>query len=190
MQSRFCKNCGTWLTLSTKESTRYPKAAISSKNIKTSGATHELCGLQFQFVCEIKPELDNSGMPIECMPQSRYRNMSNIRLHKYGKGPFCLFKIPNDYRRAGIYIVLIGKLPKYVGECEDLTKRWNVGYGNISPRNCYVGGQETNCRINNLILEAFREGSEIILLFHEMDDDRKINEASLREKLQPDWNRQ
>jgi len=176
--------------VSTKELARHQITVTASNNTLISGDTLELCGLQFHFVCKIKPELDSSGMPIEYMPHSRYRNVSGIRLHKYGKGPFCRFKIPNDYRKTGLYIVQVSKLPKYVGECEDLTKRWNDGYGNISPRNCYVGGQETNCRINNLILESFLGGSEITLYFHETDDDRKTIEASLREKLQLDWNRQ
>jgi hypothetical protein len=33
---------------------------------------------------------------------------------------------------------------EYVGECRDLVKRFNSGYGQISPRNCFVGGRRTN----------------------------------------------
>ena len=42
--------------------------------------------------------------------------------------------------------------------------RYNNGYGRISPRNCFQGGQSTNCRVNNLIfptgLDAITSHSE------------------------------
>jgi hypothetical protein len=63
-----------------------------------------------------------------------------------------------------------------------------MGYGNISPRNCYVGGQPTNCRINSLILEMYKRGSQIELLFYETRDRFNI-ERTLINELNPEWNR-
>ena len=39
----------------------------------------------------------------------------------------------------------------YIGETAGLRQRFNMGYGNISPRNCYVGGQSTNCKMNKIV---------------------------------------
>ena len=85
-------------------------------------------------------------------------------------------------------MILLDEKPKYVGECEDLAKRWNMGYGNISPRNCFIGGQPTNCRINNLILCAYKAGSEIKLLFYPTDNRFEI-ESFFIKGLTPEWNR-
>ena len=141
----------------------------------------------FQFVCEIIPELEKDGIPKEYMPQSRFRNVSNLPLNQYGKGPFCRFKIPHAYRKTGVYLIVVNETPKYVGECEDFQKRWNMGYGIISPRKCYKRGQSQNCRVNNLILETFKSGDKIKLFFHETNDRLEI-EDELTAKLNPEWN--
>ncbi|MCJ7634010.1 GIY-YIG nuclease family protein [Candidatus Bathyarchaeota archaeon] len=141
----------------------------------------------FQFVCEIIPELEKDGIPKEYMPQSRFRNVSNLPLNQYGKGPFCRFKITHAFRKTGAYLVVINGTPKYVGECEDFGKRWNMGYGVISPRKCYKGGQSTNCRINNLVLGAFKSGDKVNLFFHETNNRFEV-EDDLIERLDPEWN--
>jgi len=146
-------------------------------------------GIPFQYVCEIIPEFNGNGMPKEYMPQSRYKNSSNIPLHEYGHGPFCRFKVPERYnRKNGVYIILVEGNPKYVGECENLGMRFNMGYGNISPRNCYKGGQSTNCRLNNLILKTSKKGNKIGLLFYETENGINI-ENELIESLHPGWNK-
>lgn len=69
----------------------------------------EIGGISFQYVSEIIPESKN-GIPIEYMPQSRYKNVKNYHLNKYGKGPFCKFKISKNYKgKSGIYILLVDK---------------------------------------------------------------------------------
>ncbi len=144
-------------------------------------------GVPFEHVCQVVPG-SVDGKVIEYRPQGRYRNENNLPLHKYGKGPFCRFSVPKRYaRKTGVYLILIDGQPKYVGECEDLARRYNTGYGNISPRNCYKGGQPTNCRINNHILREHKKGSKIDLCFHETQD-RFAMERSLYSKLRPEWN--
>ena len=63
-----------------------------------------------------------------------------------------------------------------------------MGYGQISPRNAYEGGQETNCRINNLILEETKKNNGIDLWFLKTNDYKKI-EKLLRLTLNPIWNK-
>jgi hypothetical protein len=90
----------------------------------------------------------------------------------------------------GVYILTVNGEPYYVGECENLSKRYNTGYGQISTRNCFKGGQSTNCRINKLIFEAYNNSSKVELWFLKTDRHKEI-EAELipimnvREK----WNR-
>jgi len=56
-------------------------------------------------------------------------------------------------KRRGIYIYAVGNKIRYVGRCLDsFEKRVNSGYGRISPKNCFIDGQKTNCHLNNLIL--------------------------------------
>jgi hypothetical protein len=141
----------------------------------------------FKGICRIVPELDETGHPIEYMPQSEYDNTDNLPLNEYGAGPFCKFKIPSGLNNAGVYAVLINNNLKYIGKCDNLSVRWNMGYGNISPRNCFVGGQSTNCRLNNLILNAFKANSNLNLFFYQTNDYYAV-ERELIKRYSPEWN--
>jgi hypothetical protein len=143
---------------------------------------------KFIKVCNLSPELDEKGNLKTFMPQSRYLNQKSLPLNKYGRGPFCKFKIPRNYKTSGVYAIVADGEIKYIGECVNLSSRYNMGYGVISPRNCYKGGQETNCRINNLILQEASQGNQLSLWFFETDDYKKI-EIKLLEKHNPEWNR-
>jgi hypothetical protein len=72
------------------------------------------------------------------------------------------------------------------------SNRFNAGYGRISPRNCYVGGQETNCRINQSVWRAAQQGETIHLWFllEQNRTRRRAIEAALIRALHPAWNRQ
>jgi len=106
----------------------------------------------------------------------------------YGKGPFGKFRIPNNYNVSGVYAVVVEGELKYIGECLNLSSRYNMGYGIISPRNCFVGGQETNCRLNNLIYQTANAGRKISLWFMQTKDYKAI-ERKLRASDPPEWNR-
>ena len=77
---------------------------------------------------------------------------------------------------------------RYVGECTNLSARFNAGYGNISPKNCFKGRQETNCRMNNLIYLEAQVGRRISLWFCQTTQ-RKTIEAALRSTVNAIWNR-
>ena len=135
---------------------------------------HDFAGRTFEFVGEIDPERDPYGEVLGEFPQSRYRNERNLPLHRYGHGPFCRFRVARGWRREGIYILTSGDEPLYVGECVDLETRWGpVGYGLISPRNCYKGGQQTNCRINNLIFVDAKTGVSLNLWFYPTESNKQ-----------------
>jgi hypothetical protein len=143
---------------------------------------------EFDYVCDIEPVLMTDGTMRQHMPQERYKNARNLPLNKYGAGPFCKFKIPSRFQVSRVYVLTVDGAPQYVGECANLSARFNAGYGNISPKNCYKGGQETNCRVNNLVYTA-RLSSQRVSLWFFQTRDYKTMELALRSALRLTWNR-
>ncbi len=142
----------------------------------------------FDLICEIVPLTDANGEPALDSPHKRYKN--NLRsLHKFGSGPFCEFRIRKDtYNKTGVYLIVIDGRLKYIGKCEDLRKRFNSGYGQISPRACFQGGQSTNCRINSLLLDGFRQKKKVFLYFLETSNSEEIERIIIRDR-KPPWNK-
>ena len=97
----------------------------------------------FYKVCDISLYIDEDGSIKEYMPQSRYENYKSLPLNNYGQGPFCKFKIPRNLRTSGVYALIVNDDIKYIGESVDLSSRYNAGYGNISPKNCFKGENVT-----------------------------------------------
>ena len=145
-------------------------------------------GYDFRYICAIELEREPDGAVRTFIPQARFVNINGIALNKYGEGPFCKFNIPQNLESPGVYVLMVASDIKYIGECVALSSRYNMGYGTISPRNCYVGGQETNCRINNLILQQISAGSKVSLWFLNTSNHKTI-ESRLRALLSPSWNR-
>ena len=135
----------------------------------------------------IEPKRDGGKIILDC-PHLRYSNQRGLALHSYGAGPFCKFSISDSYHRAGVYVLVVEGRAMYVGETEDLSRRYNSGYGTISPRNCYVGGQSTNCRINALILAATKSTAPVYLWFTPTAGYKQL-EREMIQSLQPNWNR-
>ena len=153
--------------------------AITSLTIKDWTFTH---------VCKICPQIDSEQNIIEFLPQENYKNQNNLKLHKHGSGPFCKFSIDKKYsKKSGVYIITVNDSIRYVGECDDFLKRYGMGYGTISPRNCFEGGQSTNCRINSAILNSIKSNCIVRLYFLETND-RFLVEHNLITKLNPSWN--
>lgn len=141
----------------------------------------------FKYVGPIQPDRNSDGI-CKFMPQSDYIDAGCVSLNRYGGGPFCRFRIPSDMHVDGVYAITADDDIMYVGECINLSKRFNMGYGQISPKNCYKGGQETNCRINNLVLQCAEGGHQLGLWFVSTPHRIRI-EAELIKKCRPPWNR-
>ena len=146
-----------------------------------------ISGYEFVEVGQIRLDSDNE------MPQSRYARCGQVPLHRYGRGPFCRFSVAKGWKKAGVYTLDVDGDKLYVGECQNLEERWGPrGYGTIQPRNCFEGGQQTNCRINNLILLSIKGGARVTLWFLEAEAGkrrRKSIESGLVSDLNPPWNR-
>jgi hypothetical protein len=144
-----------------------------------------LGGRDFALVQHLAPERNEEGAIREVSPQGRYKKA--IPLHQYGHGTFCAFRIAVPAGLVGVYALVVDGSVRYLGECADLGTRFNGGYGTISPRNCYVGGQSTNCKINRRVLDVSKAGGRVDLYFHPTPQ-RKTVEAHLIAAYLPPWN--
>ena len=48
----------------------------------------------FNLICEIEQITNESGYVLEYEPYKEYKNPENKKIHRFGKGPFCQFRIP------------------------------------------------------------------------------------------------
>jgi hypothetical protein len=150
--------------------------------------TREWDGLRFVRVAALDPKRGSDGSPLEFMPQVRYAKSATSVLNAYGGGPFCKFGIPWFHVGAGVYVISVDGRAMYVGECQHLAERFNArGYGAIQPKNCYVGGQATNCKVNAKVLNEAKAGRVPVLWFLETDDRYRM-EQGLIASLHPEWN--
>ena len=143
---------------------------------------------EFRYIGPIRPQTEADGTIKTFLPQTAFTKRPDLALHAYGTGPFCKFVIPKNLRESGVYAFTIADEIMYIGECVRFDSRFNVGYGQISPRNCYNGGQPTNCRINNLVYQSAQAGKQVDLWFIATPN-YKIIEANLISLLKPVWNR-
>jgi hypothetical protein len=112
-------------------------------------------------------------------------------LNEDGDSPFCVFSIEKTEltERKGVYFFAIAEDVKYVGKTHlSFTRRINPGYGHISPKNCYLDGQSTNCHVNPCVA---RSHAVVALFVCPIEDDSEIDqvEKDLIEQKHPEWNR-
>jgi hypothetical protein len=111
-----------------------------------------------------------------------------VAKNHYADGPFCQFSLTSAPSVSGVYAVFIEDELRYIGECEDLYRRFgSTGYGRISPRNCHDDGQSTNCKLNSRVLAEAKNCKRTIVWFYTTED-RKAIEARLIFALNPPWN--
>ena len=103
-----------------------------------------------------------------------------------GGGPFCRFSIQAP-QAPGVYLWVAEGQLLYIGETVNLRQRFNTGYGAISPRNCYAGGQSTNCKMNQVVLDYYNRGTPIQLYFFPTQRYKQV-ELELLGKLNTPYN--
>lgn len=143
-------------------------------------------GYEFNFIQELLPECDAEGNVVKYYPQNNYDNKKSLPLSYHGKGAFCRFSI-NAGDWPGVYLWVVDGQIIYIGETAGLKRRFNMGYGNISPRNCYIGGQNTNCKMNKVVLDYHELGKLISLYFYTTSDYKWV-ELELLEKVHTPYN--
>lgn len=113
-------------------------------------------------------------------------------LNPYGDQLFCKFKMEETSfaKCKGLYLYKHNNQIKYIGRVKgnlNFYQRINAGYANISPKNCYIDGQATNCHINAIINEV---GGQVKLYIMPLKDDNEICllERKLIQENEPEWN--
>jgi hypothetical protein len=71
-----------------------------------------------------------------------------LYLNKYGDEKFCRYKIEGFLNDKGIYCYVVDNEIKYIGRSKKTFKERFNEYGKITPYNCLIDGQSTNCRVN------------------------------------------
>ena len=102
------------------------------------------------------------------------KNSSNsdykLYLNKYGDSKFCSYKIKNFLKDKGIYCYIVNDEIKYIGRCKKSFKiRINNDYGKITPYNCLINGQSTNCNINSRINNIYSVRVGIYVMTNKTD---------------------
>jgi len=113
-------------------------------------------------------------------------------LNKYGDLVYSKFWIANSpvAKQTGIYAYYLDDVLQYIGRCTDsLEKRVNQGYGKIHPKNCYLDGQSTNCRLNAEITQV-RDSISLWFCPHDSVPDIELFESQLIGRYKPPWNLQ
>lgn len=156
-------------------------------------------GLDFELICDLELKRDGTGTICEYDPGSKASYYGIHPRHAYGNGPFCKFRIPKR-KDFGVYVIAKqGQMPLYLGRCSGITQkldqRFNSGYGQISPRNPFEGGQQENCRINTLILQSAKHKDQLTLFFYQTPDgntavclEARLLIALDRKGQKPPWN--
>lgn len=145
----------------------------------------EVCGYEFQFVQALIPECEQ-GVARVYYPHKDFVNRRGLPLLPWGAGPFCRFSIQAP-QAPGVYLWVAEGQLLYIGETVNLRRRFNTGYGTISPRNCYAGGQSTNCKMNQVVLDYYNRGTPIQLYFFPTQRYKQV-ELDLLGKLNTPYN--
>ncbi|MGO9152357.1 hypothetical protein, partial [Mycobacterium sp.] len=72
---------------------------------------------EFRHIRSIEPVRDANGSVRQFMPQNLYKNVGDHPLNKYGRGPFCKFRITSQLRVSGVDVLCVGDEIRYIGEC-------------------------------------------------------------------------
>jgi hypothetical protein len=142
--------------------------------------------LESPVFSDVKPIFENEYaryLPLRLGPVTEELKKKNdprwrLLLHRFGDADFGSFALDNEEQaqQKGILIIFVQDKLCFIAACHtnfaDLVDR---SFGNITADQCYRDGDETRCRINNLITN-FHDTQSI--WFHEMDDDCAIDTAA------------
>lgn len=164
------------------------RSTVNDGPVKTNqvAKTLDVYGHRFRLLQRLIPQTNADDEVFRDYPHERYNNEKNHKLLHHGKGPFCRFSI-HEWALPGVYLWVVDDTIIYIGETENLQKRFNAGYGLISPRKCFEGGQHTNCKMNNVLLSLHEQGKAVELYFYQTPDHQML-ERNLLAKIRPPYN--
>ncbi len=117
-------------------------------------------------------------------------------LNGYGDKLYCEFKLdPTLSKSKGLYCYIIEEKIQYVGRSKKTFGERIKEYGKITPYNCLIDGQNTNCKINSLINENTNVKIGLFEMNNSSDEEIEKLERDLIKYLNNDeglelWNTQ
>lgn len=79
-------------------------------------------------------------------------NDYKLYLNKFGDKHYCDFKLDSNLLQSkGIYCFIVNERIIYIGRSKKTFEERINEYGKITPYNCLIDGQNTNCKINSKI---------------------------------------
>jgi hypothetical protein len=89
----------------------------------------------------------------EFLKQLKENNNDDYKLYlnKYGDLSYCEFKLNQFTNDKGLYCYIIENRVIYIGRSKKTFKERINEYGRITPYNCLIDGQATNCKVNSKI---------------------------------------
>ena len=120
--------------------------------------------------------------------------------HAYGDGPFAKLQMPPLPNEPGLYLWEEDHEVVYIGQTRSTLKKrlGSTGYSTISNYNTFVrqpgrrnGGQQTNCRINQLANASIANGRSLVIWYRVLNAEEARHEESLWMQRfgMPSWNR-
>ena len=117
---------------------------------------------EFLYVQDLVPLCCDKNLNVYDHKDSEY---TDRKKNAFGERDYCSFKIDYPQKVSGVYLWVVDDEIIYIGETDDLVKRFNSGYGKITPYNCTTKGQITNCKMNGVVLDYFCQNKVIHLYF-------------------------
>jgi hypothetical protein len=151
-------------------------------------------GVVFDYASRIDITRAPDGKPILETPYADYPNPKHLALHRYGVGPFSRLVLQQERVpfKPGVYAVVNDAYQVlYIGMSEEnsILTRWRDQYRVIRARNCFIGGTQTTCRINNLIVQTVSRGVVLSLYTHVLEKSKvREIETTLITRIRPPWN--
>ena len=150
-----------------------------------------LAGRKFDYICDIN--INKNG---NALHRGSFRGLKKHtrNISTRDGDEFCSFRIPSllhweRHEVGGVYVICQTS-PRltayYIGETDNLSNRFNMGYGNISKK--YFAPHAA--KINKKIYEKIEAGNLLQIYFYNVPDEaeRKEDEKDVIRKENPWWN--
>jgi L-rhamnose mutarotase len=111
-----------------------------------------------------------------------------LYLNKYGDEKYCFFKLDFFQNEKGIYCYIVDDSIKYIGRSRKNFKERINEYGKITPYNCLVDGQATNCNINSKINSIKEVYIGIFTMINKSNIEIEDLERTILHNINLEWN--
>lgn len=109
-------------------------------------------------------------------------------LNKYGDEKYCIFKVEGLTCDKGIYCFIFKNEIKYIGRSKKTFKERFNEYRKITPYNCLIDGQSTNCHINSRINTLDNISVGLYKMPDKSNEEIEKLESAILRSVNFDWN--